>query len=76
MKNDVKELIAKEIADTYKDILLNGFEEQEYRFFVTLSVIDFIAKLREKNIVYDLSDIFAEKIISLMYEETNKYIGI
>jgi len=76
VKNDVKELIATEIADTYKDILLNGFEEQEYKFFVTLLVIEFIAKLREKNIVYDLSDIFAEKIISLMYEETNKFIGI
>lgn len=76
MNNEVKKTIAKEIADSYYNVLIDGFEEQPHKFSITLSVIDFIAKLKEKNIKYELDDIFTDTIINLMYDETNKYIGL
>lgn len=77
MKNEVKQEIAREIADTYYNVIIDGFEEQAHKFFITLSVVDFIAKLKEHNIVkYELDDIFTDTMINLMYDETNKYIGI
>ena len=53
MKNDIKKLIAKTISDNYYDLLLVGYEEQQHRFFITLTIIDFLAKLKEKNINYN-----------------------
>ncbi len=76
MKNEVQKEIAKEIADTYFDVLIDGFEEQPQRFFITLLVIEFIEKFRKKKYKYELSDIFTDTIINLMYDETNKYIDI
>lgn len=76
MKNEVKQEIVKEIADTYYDVLIDGFEEQPHRFFITLLVIEFIEKFRKKKYKYELSDIFTDTIINLMYEEANKYIDI
>lgn len=75
MKNDIKELIAKTISDNYYDLLLVGYEEQQHRFFITLTIIDFITKLREKNINYDLNDIFLDTFLELIDKEANSYIG-
>lgn len=76
MKDEVKQGIAKEIADTYYNVLIDGFEEQPQRFFITLLVIEFIEKFRKQKYKYELNDIFTDTIINLMYEETNKYIDI
>ncbi len=76
MKNEVQKEIAKEIADTYYDVLIGGFEEQPERFFITLLIIEFIEKFRKRKYKYELNDIFTETIINLMYDETNKYIDI
>lgn len=75
MKNDIKELIAKTISDNYYDLLLVGYEEQQHRFFITLTIIDFLAKLKEKNINYNLNDIFLDTFLELMDNEANSYIG-
>lgn len=75
MKNEIKELIAKDISNSYYHVLLDGFEEYQHKFPLTLCIVNFIVKLREKNIVYDLEDIFTDKFLDLMYQEANKYIG-
>lgn len=76
MKNEVKQEIAKEIADTYYNVLLDGFEEQPHKFVITLLIIEFIEKFRKRNIKLEIEDIFTDTIINLMYGETNKYIDI
>lgn len=76
MKNEVKQEIAKEIADTYYNVLLDGFEEQPHKFVITLLIIEFIEKFRKRNVKLEIEDIFTDTIINLMYSETNKYIDI
>ncbi|HAB67503.1 MAG TPA: hypothetical protein DCE23_09075 [Firmicutes bacterium] len=74
-KKDIKQQIARMIADAYYDVLLTGFEEQEKRFVVTLSVIDYLATLKEKKIKYSLIDVFTDTIVNQMYVEADNYIG-
>lgn len=76
MKNEVKQEIAREIADTYYNVIIDGFEEQPHKFIITLLVIEFIEKFRKRNFKLELEDIFTDTIINLMYNETNKYIDI
>lgn len=76
MKNEVKQEIAKEIADTYYNVLLDGFEEQPHKFFITLLIIEFVEKFRKRKYKLELDDIFTDTMINLMYDETNKYIDI
>ena len=73
MKDDIKEEIAKEISDSYYEVLLTAFEEQKQKFNVTILVIDFMAKLREKGIVCNVDDIFIDTFIDKMYVEANKF---
>lgn len=74
-KDSIKKQIAKMMADTYYEVLLTGFEEQEKRFVVTLSVIDYLATLKDKKIKYSLIDVFTDTIVNQMYVEADNYIG-
>lgn len=74
-KEKIKKQIARMIADTYYDVLLTGFEEQEERFVVTLSVIDYLATLKEKKVKYSFADVFADTILNQIYVEADNYIG-
>lgn len=77
MNNEVKKYIAKEIAETYYNMLLDGFEEQKESFKLTLSIIEFISRLKENNIKFDyrLDNILGEPLIDLMYLEAKSFIG-
>ena len=75
MIEDITKEITKMISETYYDVLLTALDEQEHRFFIIKSVIEFMAKLRDKNINLTLDDIFTDKIICKMYDEADKYIG-
>ena len=79
MKNNVKskfkKQIARMIADTYYNVLLTGFEEQEKKFVITLSVIDYLVTLKEKKVKYSFSDIFSDTILNQLYVEADNYIG-
>lgn len=75
MKDDIKGEIAEEISDSYYEVLLTAFEEQKQKFNVTILVIDFMAKLREKGIACNVDDIFIDTFIDKMYVEANKFIG-
>lgn len=77
MNNEVKKYIAKEIAETYYNMLLDGFEEQKDSFKLTLSIIEFISRLKEDNIKFDyrLDNILGEPLIDLMYLEVKSFIG-
>lgn len=74
MKEDIKKYIAKTIADNYYDVLLVGYEEQEQDFFITLAVVEFLEKLKSKNINYDLNDIFIDTFIELIDKEADNYV--
>lgn len=77
MNNEVKKYIAKEIAETYYNMLLDGFEEQKESFKLTLSIIEFISRLKENKIKFDyrLDNILGEPLIDLMYLEAKSFIG-
>lgn len=74
MKEDIKKYIAKTIADNYYDVLLVGYEEQKQDFFITLAVVEFLEKLKSKNINYDLNDIFIDTFIELIDKEADNYV--
>lgn len=74
MKEYIKKYIAKTIADNYYDVLLVGYEEQEQDFFITLAVVEFLEKLKSKNINYDLNDIFIDTFIELIDKEADNYV--
>lgn len=74
-KKDIKQQIARMTANAYRDVLLTGYEEQEDKFFITLSVIDFLAKFKEKKPKYELNDIFTDTIADEIFKEASNYIG-
>lgn len=74
MKEDIKKYIAKTIADNYYNVLLVGYEEQKQDFFITLTVVEFLEKLKSKNINYDLNDIFIDTFIELIDKEADNYV--
>lgn len=74
-KEKIKKQIARMIADTYYDVLLTAYKEQEEKFVVTLSVVDYLATLKDKKLNYRLSDIFTDTIVNQLFVEAKKYIG-
>ena len=74
-KKDIKQQIARMTANAYREVLLTGYEEQEDKFFITLSVIDFLAKFKEKKLKFELNDIFTDTIVDEIFKEASNYIG-
>ena len=75
MKDNIKFEIVRNICDCYVDVLMAGLEEETEKFPLTLCIIDFITKLREKNIVYKIDDIFISTFLDKVNIETDNYIG-
>ena len=63
MKNDIVKYIAEDISSSYYDVLLNAYNDQQHKFPITSLVIEFIVRLKEKNIIdnLDLDSIFQIK---------------
>lgn len=77
MRDDIVKYIAEDISSSYYDVLLNAYNDQQHKFPITSLVIEFIVRLKEKNLIHDLNldSIFADKIIMKLYDEAEKYIG-
>lgn len=77
MRDDIVKYIAEDISSSYYDVLLNAYNDQQHKFPITSLVIEFIVRLKEKNLIddFDLDSIFADKIIMKLYDEAEKYIG-
>ena len=77
MRDDIVKYIAEDISSSYYDVLLNAYNDQQHKFPITSLVIEFIIRLKEKNLIdnLDLDNIFADKIIMKLYDEAEKYIG-
>ena len=77
MRDDIVKYIAEDISSSYYDVLLNAYNDQQHKFPITSLVIEFIVRLKEKNLIddLDLDSIFADKIIMKLYDEAEKYIG-
>ena len=77
MRDDIVKYIAEDISSSYYDVLLNAYNDQQHKFPITSLVIEFIVRLKEKNLIHDLDldSIFADKIVMKLYDEAEKYIG-
>ena len=80
LKDSKKILIIGILATVISSIsyvLLNAYNDQQHKFPITSLVIEFIVRLKEKNLIdnLDLDSIFADKIIMKLYDEAEKYIG-
>ena len=77
MRDDIVKYIAEDISNSYYDVLLNAYNDQQHKFPITSLVIEFVVRLKEKNLIddLDLDSIFADKIIIKLYDEAEKYIG-
>lgn len=77
MRDDIVKYIAADISSSYYDVLLNAYNDQQHKFPITSLVIEFVVRLKEKNLIHDLDldSIFADKIIVKLYDEAEKYIG-
>lgn len=77
MRDDIVKYIAEDISSSYYDVLLNAYNDQQHKFPITSLVIEFIVRLKEKNLIHDLNldSIFADKIIMKLYDEAEKYTG-
>ena len=77
MRDDIVKYIAEDISSSYYDVLLNAYNDQQHKFPIPSLVIEFIVRLKEKNLIdnLDLDSIFADKIIMKLYNEAEKYIG-
>lgn len=77
MRDDIVKYIAEDISSSYYDVLLNAYNDQQHKFPITSLVIEFVIRLKEKNLIddLDLDSIFADKIIMKLYDEAEKYIG-
>lgn len=77
MRDDIVKYIAEDISNSYYDVLLNAYNDQQHKFPITSLVIEFVVRLKEKNLIddLDLDSIFADKIVMKLYDEAEKYIG-
>lgn len=77
MRDDIVKYIAEDISSSYYDVLLNAYNDQQHKFPITSLVIEFVVKLKEKNLIdyLNLDNILADKIIMKLYDEAEKYIG-
>lgn len=77
MRDDIVKYIAEDISSSYYDVLLNAYNDQQHKFPITSLVIEFVVRLKEKNLIddLDLDSIFSDKIVMKLYDEAEKYIG-
>ncbi len=76
MKNeDILKNILTIVCDNFVDTLLVGIEEYEKDFPYTIAVANFIAELRNHNIVVDFYGTFDSKIIDMVNRETSNYLA-
>jgi hypothetical protein len=75
MEEDILEKMISDIANSYYELLKIGIEEGKEQFRVTILVADFMASLREQNILDCIDDVFNSSFLDKINFEANKYIG-
>lgn len=75
MKEKALKDIVSMICNDYIDTILVGIEEYKKDFPYTIACSNFIAELKEKNVVVEFNDIFISKIIDKLYREISNYLA-
>lgn len=63
------------ICSNYIETLIIGIKEKENCFTYTIAVANFIAFLRERNIIVNLYTTFEDRIIDMVLREINNYLA-
>lgn len=75
MKKAMLKKIIEMICDDYIETLLVGIEEYEKDFPYTIACANFIAELKEKNIIVEFNEVFIDIVRDRIYRETSNYLA-
>ena len=70
----MKDIVIKEILDSFVYAVCMGLEEVEEKFTYTLAVIEFITTLKDKGIIVDMNA-FNETITVKVHNEITNYLN-
>ena len=75
MKEEMLKKVIEMVCDDYIDALLVGVEEYSRDFPYTIACANFIAELKEKNIIVEFNSIFIDIVRDRIYRETSNYLA-
>ena len=75
-KEEVLRKIVSNICDGYVDSIISSIEENNTNnFSFTIASANFIAELKSKNIIVELSETFDDMVKDRIYREISNYLG-
>lgn len=75
MKEEMLKKVIEMVCDDYIDTLLVGVEEYSKDFPYTIACANFIAELKEKNIIVQFNAVFIDIVRDRIYRETSNYLS-
>lgn len=75
MKEQELRKIVEYVCGGFVDSIMENIEEQKRAFPYTIACANYIAELKDKNIIVELNDVFIDIIIDRIFREFSNYIG-
>lgn len=73
MNKEIIELVVSDICSDFKDIILNGLNDNKEKLPYTISCIEFLSKLNEKGLNYNIHFI-GDEMIEIINNEMINYL--
>lgn len=75
MKEQELRKIVEFICNSHVDMIMENIEDNKKEFPYAIACANYIAELKEKNIIVRLNDVFIDIIIDRIFREFSNYIG-
>lgn len=67
--------IAEFVCNGYVDMIMENIEDRKREFPYAIACANYIAELKEKNIIVELNNVFIDIVIDRIFREFSNYIG-
>lgn len=75
MKEKELRKIVEFVCNGYVDTIMENIEDNKRAFLYVIACANYIAELKEKNIIVELNDVFIDIVIDRIIREFSNYIG-
>lgn len=67
--------IVEFVCNGYVDTIMENIEDNKREFLYAIACANYIAELKENNIIVGLNDVFMDIVIDRIFREFSNYIG-
>lgn len=75
MKEQELRKIVKFVCNGYVDTIMENIEDNKRAFPYAIACANYIAELKEQNVIVELNDVFIDNVIDRIFREFSNYIG-